>query len=333
MSKHYNYTHLIVLVLLPSLVTAASLRGRVAFNSKLLKIAVDDWLQNSTVACLKYGGDISEWDISRVYNMSHLFANARHFDGDLSRWNTTNVRDFSYVFANASSFTGDLARWDTSNALSMTHMFYGASSFNSDLAQWNTTKVMDFSYMFANAQSFNGRVDNFDVTNSYDLSYMFYNASSFNRDISDWTREDLDKTGFRAKWVQNMQSMFQLASTFNGNLTGWQTFAVVNMHSMFKNATRYSGVGLSNWNVKNVKDFREMFQGSTVSEDLCWDVNDSALTNDMLGGSSISLSNSCGEDKERVTPYIRLREAVPSGATRKVKLTIAAAATIILSLM
>ncbi len=265
MSKYNSYAHLTALLVLPSLAMAASLRGRVAFNSKVLKIAVDDWLRNSTVACLKYGGNISEWDTSRVYNMSNLFANARHFDEDLSQWNVGNVRDFTGTFSNASSFTADLSLWDTSNALYMAHMFDGASSFNSDLSRWNTTNVLDFSYMFANAQSFNGSVNNFDVTNSYNLSFMFANASSFNQNISDWTREDLDKTGFRAKWVQNMQSMFQGATSFNQDLTGWQTFAVTNMNSMFKNATSFSGAGLSNWNVKTSRTFVKCSRGEQSS--------------------------------------------------------------------
>ena len=76
-----------------------------------------------------------------------------------------------------------------------------------------------------------------------------------------------------------------------------------------------------------------MFQGSAVvSQDLCWDVNDDARTNDMLDGTSISMSTSCMEDKERVIPDVKLREAVSSGCTTistKVKLTTAAAVAII----
>lgn len=298
-----------VLLMSPKSTAAGNLRGRVAFNSKLLKIAVTDWLQNATTACLKYGGHISEWDTSRVYNMSGLFANSDTFNDDVSRWDVSNVRDFRYTFSNASSFRGDLSSWDTSNTVYMQHMFHGASSFNSDLSGWNTTSVLNFANMFAGAFKFNGNVSSFDVTSSYDLSFMFYKASSFNQDVSDWTREDAIEPGsFRVKWIQNMQSMFEGASSFQGSgMSEWQTFAVWNMNSMFKDTPSFSG-DLSNWNVKNVKDFREMFEDSAFNTSLCWDIQPGANTTDMFIGTLASISNDCNrKEKQRKAPEVELR--------------------------
>lgn len=288
----------------PQAAAVASLRGRkVAFNSKLLKIAVKDWLSNSTKASLKYGGHISEWDTSKVYNMSSLFANAVEFNDDLSGWDVSNVRDFRYAFANATSFTGYLSQWDTSNARNMKHVFHGASSFDSNL-YWNTTNVLTFAYMFAGATSFNGSVHTFNVNKAHDLSFMFYNAISFNQDLSGWTIEQDDVPGFRVKWAQNMRSMFHGAASFQGNnLSNWQTYAAYNMNSMFKDASSFSG-NLSSWNVQNVRNFGHMFAGSAFAQDLCWEVQNEAVTTDMFEATSASLLSDCKDDNARIAPEI-----------------------------
>jgi len=331
MTKIHSYVVIISLLLFaPQSASAGSLRGKVAFNSKLLKIAVDDWVENSTTACLRYGGHISEWDTSRVYNMTSLFANAVDFDDDISRWNVTNVRDFRFAFANASSFRGNLSSWDTSNVKNMKHMFHGASSFGSDLSSWNTSNVLNFSYMFAEASSFNGNVSTFDVTSAHDLSFMFHNAKSFNQDVSEWTREDLSEPGFRVKWVQDMRSMFHGASSFQGGgMSNWQTFAVYDMNSMFKDATSFTE-DISSWNVKNVKDFREMFAGSAFSQHLCWDMQSGAETKDMFAGTSGSLWSNCKhEENQRIIPEVALRAPdLSSSATLSFSQAVAALTTV-----
>ena len=290
--KLISYTTLITLVLLaPRLAQAANLRARVAFSDEVLKFAVKSWLNNPVAAEEKYG-HISQWDVSRVKDISSLFENAVDFDEDLSAWDVSNVRDMKYAFANASSFSGDLAKWDISKVKHTRHMFHGASSFDCDLSKWNTTNVLNFSYMFAGASSFNGNVSTWDITNAYDLSYMFLNATSFNGDISRWTIETNVEGGFRIKWVQNMKSMFQGASSFNGDLSRWETYAAYDMNSMFKNASSFSG-NLSSWEVRNVKDFSEMFVGSAFNQSLCWDRKDDSNTSNMFEGTSASFSTDC----------------------------------------
>ena len=304
MTKFNSYSNLASLFLIaPRFAMADNLRGKVAFNSNVLKIAVNDWLNNATTASAKYCGHISEWDVSRVQNMSGLFENAKDFNEDLSSWDVSNVRDFQFAFANATSFAGNLSSWDTSNVKYMKHMFHGASSFNSNLSNWNTTNVMSFAYMFAGASAFNGSIATWDVTNSYDLSFMFYNATSFNEDVSEWTIEHVTEGGFRVKWTQNFQSMFQGASSFDGDLSKWQTYAAYNMNSMFKDASSFSG-DLSSWDVRHVEDFGEMFVGSKFNQDLCWDVQAGANITNMFDGTFGSLSTNCKKEKRRITPDV-----------------------------
>lgn len=316
----YNHVSLLSLLCMmaPSTVSGASLRGgaefKVPFNNKLLKLAVKDWLKNPKSTALRHGGHISEWDTSRVWNMSGLFANAVEFDEDLSRWDVSNVRDFRYTFANASSFTSDLSNWNTAKAKHMKHMFHGATSFNSDL-HWNTSNVLSFGYMFAGASSFNGSVGDFNINSAYDLSYMFCNATNFNRDISGWTHEDETEPGFRVKWAQNFKGMFQGAASFTGyNISSWNTFAVHNMNSMFKDTSSFSA-DLSSWKVQTVKDFGEMFAGSPFPQNLCWNIKDDANTTGMFDDTSSSrLNTDCKENEQRIQPNVRSAQGETSSA-------------------
>eukprot|EP00971_Amphidinium_carterae_P343693 6483615-Amphidinium_carterae.1 len=57
-----------------------------------LEQAVQAWLENEQSAEAEYG-HISQWDTSRVHDMSKLFQGARWFNARIGRWNTSNVKD------------------------------------------------------------------------------------------------------------------------------------------------------------------------------------------------------------------------------------------------
>ena len=61
-------------------------------NRSELKTAVDEWIDDSDSAFLKYG-HISDWDVSNVSNMNSMFAYATDFNQDLSSWDVSNVTD------------------------------------------------------------------------------------------------------------------------------------------------------------------------------------------------------------------------------------------------
>ena len=116
-----------------------------------------------------FNGNLSNWDVSNVINMSHMFRWS-DFDNDLSNWDVSNVIDMSHMFV-WSDFDNDLSNWDVSNVIDMSHMFEG-SRFNGNLSNWNVSNVINMSYMFKNSR-FNGNLSNWNIVNLTNTSNMF----------------------------------------------------------------------------------------------------------------------------------------------------------------
>ena len=53
-----------------------------------------------------FNGDLSQWDVSAVTIMSHMFWKAESFNGDISRWDVNAVTDMWFMFQGAKMFTG-----------------------------------------------------------------------------------------------------------------------------------------------------------------------------------------------------------------------------------
>ena len=83
------------------------------------------------------------------------------------------------------------------------------------------------------------------VTN---MSSMFDLADSFNGNLSGWN----------VSGVTDMSDMFHLADSFNGNLSSWNVSGVTDMSDMFHSAIAFNG-NLSSWDVSGVTDMDHMF--------------------------------------------------------------------------
>ena len=100
--------------------------------------------------------DISEWDVSNVTNMSHMFYVCKELKsvGDLSDWDVSNVTNMSSMFLACVELEsiGDISKWDVSNVTNMSYMFYMCRSLNQDLSDWDVSKVQYNILMFHNCQ-------------------------------------------------------------------------------------------------------------------------------------------------------------------------------------
>ena len=46
----------------------------------------------------EFNGNISDWDVSNVTDMSGMFSNNKVFQGDISKWDISNVTDKRDMF-------------------------------------------------------------------------------------------------------------------------------------------------------------------------------------------------------------------------------------------
>jgi surface protein len=85
------------------------------------------------------------------------------------------------------------------------------------------------------------------------LSGVFTGCTSFNQNISGW-----DTTN-----VTNMQAMFSGASVFNQPIGSWNTANVIEMNGMFSGATAFNQ-SIGSWNTSKVFSMISMFENATA---------------------------------------------------------------------
>ena len=189
------------------------------FTSKEeLQEAVDMWCDEKTreEAEEKYG-NISDWDVSQITDMSGLFAGKDFFNDDISRWDVSNVTNMENMFKGACSFNQPINTWNVSKVSSMSCMFKNANEFNRPLDKWNTKSVVDMSGMFLGAKSFNQPINT-------KRTYCFFYHTNY--------------MAWKVTKVTFMKEMFRNASKFNQSIRSWDVENVVDMCSMFYGAKR-----------------------------------------------------------------------------------------------
>ena len=142
---------------------------------------------------------------------------------------------------------GPIEAWCTSDVTDMSDVFNGDGNtgnpvfvqFDADISGWDVSNVQTFFRMFRKAQNFKADLSGWDVSNAENFEQMFRSSELFNADLSGW---DLSSaTSFNA--------MFRGARVFDRDLSIWANYF-------------NSGVG----------DFKDMFRGSGISQNLCdWD--------------------------------------------------------------
>ena len=199
--------------------------------------------------------DLSNFDTSKVANMSHMFNGMRNLTTlNLSNFNTSNVTNMGGMFFSMTNLTTlNLSNFDTSKVTNMGSMFYGISNLTTlNLSNFNTSQVTIMGGMFygmSNLTTLN--LSNFNTSKTTDMRSMFNGMTNL---------ASLDISSFNTKNVENMSGMFSLLRKIEHlDLSHFRTDKVTNMGSMFYQMTALKTINLSNFNTANVTDMSSMF--------------------------------------------------------------------------
>ena len=247
-------------------------------------------------------GTMPNWDTSLVTDMNGSdgtvlrgFGGKSTFNGDITEWDTSQVTDMQYMFNSASAFNHDISWWTGSAATTaQTGMFTSATAFQAkftctDAVNGPASSCTDGTYL-TDGQFFTaiasclaespvtglcttyglsttnfGTMPDWDVsrvtdmrgwTGSADNTYThvhkgFGGKSTFNADISAWDTSS----------VTSMYRTFDSASAFNQDIGSWNTSKVTSMGYMFKSASAFNQ-DIGSWDTSQVTNMGYMFKSA-----------------------------------------------------------------------
>jgi len=208
--------------------------------------------------CLLFNDNLSNWNVTKVENMSGMFLECENFTGtdnitfskeDIGKWDTSSVTNMSNMFNKCAQFNATLSEWKVSNVTDMSFMFEDCRSFNNgnrprnpeepsveivNALRWDTSNVTDMQSMFKSCSIFNSNLSGWDVSNVEDMSYMFYGCHNFN-----------GINTYRAEGALKQE-----------DISRWDTHSVLNMAHMFEEAILFRA-DISKWNIESVTDFTD----------------------------------------------------------------------------
>jgi len=146
---------------------------------------------NSANQSLTKVDELSNWDTSKITNMSHLFENCLMLTdiSGLKNWNTSSVTDMSFLFADTDSGAfmqlsniSPLLNWDVSKVQNMESMFLGCKMESLlALSDWDVSNVKNMSLMFRGCKKLSdaSAINNWNITNVTNFDRMFYQSLSY----------------------------------------------------------------------------------------------------------------------------------------------------------
>lgn len=135
-----------------------------------------------------FNGDISEWDVSNVVSMNHMFYDCKNFNCDLSEWNVSSVKNMRSMFCNCYSFEGiGLKSWDVSNLEIIEGMFCNCMNLDADLSKWDVKNVQQAIDTFFGCKKLSCDLNNWNMNNCEEMNDMFYGCKNMN--IPKWYKK------------------------------------------------------------------------------------------------------------------------------------------------
>ncbi len=191
-------------------------------------------------------GDLSNWDTSKVTDMSSMFAylSTSLLNFNIGSWDTSNVTRMSQMFVSTSNWNNggspSISGWDTSKVTRFDKMFFLCDRFNQPIGSWDTSSADNMYAMFRLALDFNQDLSNWDTSNVYYMNFMFDRATSFDQNLGNW---NVTSVGQANGFLYNVTLS---TSNYNNTLIGWSPQNVQNGVSIdFGNSTYSAGSAAS----------------------------------------------------------------------------------------
>ena len=199
--------------------------------------------------------DLSDFDFSRVMNMSSMFHNCSNLQKiNFGKIDTSSVQDMSSLFYYCSKLTSlNLSNFDTSSVTNMERMFVECSSLQElNVSNFKTSKVVSMRSMFNRCKSIISiNISNFDTSKVRSMALIFYNCPK----LTKITFEKLNTSS-----VEDMQKMFYLCKTITTiDISKFDTSKVTNIAYMFYNCTKLKTLKLGKMNTSSVVDMQSLF--------------------------------------------------------------------------
>jgi len=223
-------------------------------------------------------GKMSNWDVSRVTDMSQLFDHPplknkqdrySSFNGDLGKWDVTHVTSMKLMFSRALAFEGkNINQWDTKNVEDMQGMFKHADRFNAMISGWNTAKVKKMNVMFQNAFAFDQDIHKWDVSNCDDFTRMFAGTfdKGFSQDIRSWNIKPEARQVDMFFEAYNFQSKFVCDDADHGPLNSCVSASVSKTASTGMNEDAKKKMAMAKQFEEDADDDRDAADRSSLFE-------------------------------------------------------------------
>ncbi len=240
--------------------------------------------------------DLSEFDTSRITNMSELFSGCRSLtDLNLNDFKTGNVTNMEEMFFGCRSLTNlDVSSFDTGNVGNMGGMFEDCIALSSlDLSNFETGSVTNMQNMFKNCRSLDSLdLSSFTTEKVGGMAGMFQDCSSLtDLDISSFgeymikgpyderrvqdmfsgcsSLTRLDLSHFRTAQSRDMSRMFFGCNSLTDlDVSGFDTGSAKNMSGMFAGCSSLTALQLGGFDTHLVEDMSGMFEGCSNLTDV-----------------------------------------------------------------
>lgn len=188
-------------------------------------------------AVLFEGIGIENWITSNVTTLANTFdgnnsGTIMAFNGNVSDWDVSNVTDMTQTFTYCHSFNRPL-NWDTSSCTTMFQTFVECISFNQDMPNFVTSTTTNVTNILSRCYAFNGQINTWDLTGITSGGF----GGGLWQFMSDCTSFNQSVVGLNPVNAGGYVGAFQGCTALDQDFSSWPIVNITDATSMFDGVT------------------------------------------------------------------------------------------------